>query len=994
MNPFFTKKLSAGILAAAMCIALAGGVSFAAESGAIVHVSGTVTDGSGQGWPLYARIEITSASTDPVVAFSNPLTGAYSVDLTGSTAYTFVVTAQVPGYVAGGGPVVTAGAPIVADWPLSVNGLCGAPGYAQTGFNAALAEGFDAGDIPPGWSVDTTSGASWTVYSAADPCGAFGGNQTGGSGPYAILNSNCLSNGFETDDSSLVTPPIDLSASPSAAVQWDNDLVILGLATTAQVDVTLDGGTTWTNVWSAPGDLPGPNTQAADISFAAGHAGVQARFHYSAFWAWWWQVDDVLVGNAVCTPLPGGLVVGNVLDANTGLGLNGATVTNLADDSSTTTVPTPEDQNEADGFYAIFAGSGAASLEASLPKYESQTQGIAVNDGGTVQLDFALASGLLDASPRPLSLKLPAGGSQDLTLDMTNAGTGAGSFVIRELSIVPPAAVPTRPSPLVSARDRNQVLKGIRLDQRDFARQRDLPKVKTPDAPALSGAGNLINSFPSGLTSGWGLIYDAGDNKLWAASPDAAFFGIPGDGFEHQYEPNGTQTGETIDIHDTGGVWQADGTYNGRTGMLWQVNVGADNNLGADNCIFEINPVTKAVTGQKICGSWTAVSQRGLAYDYSTDTYFVGGTNERIVYHIDTAGNILDSHLTDFYISGLAYNPTTRHLFIQSYQSAPFDVWVVDTAHDDAVLGGFNVTSGGVPVLAGTAAVSLESDCGGNLWIYDFDTNVIYEAASGEAGWCVDDIHWLSESPDSGTIPGSGGAGAGETLPVTVTFDSAGLLPGLRLGSLLFEVDTPTPVAPVPVDFTVLFNDVPEGSFAWNFIYGAAGAGVMPGCAPQTPTYLFCPSEVVTRRTMAGFIERAVHGSLTPPPVYLAGFNDVLLGSFNADYIQGLVNDGITAGCSLSPPLYCPDVPVTRAQMAVFVWKGQHGDDPPPACTPPGTFADVPCPGGFAVDYIEGIYNEGVTVGCGNGNYCPDASSTNAQMAVFLVKAFAIPYLP
>ena len=54
----------------------------------------------------------------------------------------------------------------------------------------------------------------------------------------------------------------------------------------------------------------------------------------------------------------------------------------------------------------------------------------------------------------------------------------------------------------------------------------------------------------------------------------------------------------------------------------------------------------------------------------------------------------------------------------------------------------------------------------------------------------------------------------------------------------------------------------------------------------------------------------------------------------------------------------------------------------------------MPCPGGFAVDYIEGIAAEGVTAGCGNGDYCPNPSITNAQMAVFLVKAFQIPYLP
>ncbi len=198
----------------------------------------------------------------------------------------------------------------------------------------------------------------------------------------------------------------------------------------------------------------------------------------------------------------------------------------------------------------------------------------------------------------------------------------------------------------------------------------------------------------------------------------------------------------------------------------------------------------------------------------------------------------------------------------------------------------------------------------------------------------------------------------------------------------------------MPVNLTVLFNDVPMDSFAASFIYGAAGAGVMPGCAPRAPASDFCPNDVVTRRSMAGYIERAVHGAQTPPPVYLGKFNDVLLGSFNSDYIQGLVDDRITSGCSAAPPLYCPDVPVTRAQAAVFIWRGQNGTKPPPPCTPPGTFADVPCPGGFAVDYIEGIYDEGITKGCGSGNYCPDASITNVQMAVFLVRAFNIPYLP
>ena len=41
--------------------------------------------------------------------------------------------------------------------------------------------------------------------------------------------------------------------------------------------------------------------------------------------------------------------------------------------------------------------------------------------------------------------------------------------------------------------------------------------------------------------------------------------------------------------------------------------------------------------------------------------------------------------------------------------------------------------------------------------------------------------------------------------------------------------------------------------------------------------------------------------------------------------------------------------------------------------------------------WIEQLEVEGITGGCGVGTYCPDADVTRAQMAVFLVKTFALP---
>ena len=112
-------------------------------------------------------------------------------------------------------------------------------------------------------------------------------------------------------------------------------------------------------------------------------------------------------------------------------------------------------------------------------------------------------------------------------------------------------------------------------------------------------------------------------------------------------------------------------------------------------------------------------------------------------------------------------------------------------------------------------------------------------------------------------------------------------------------------------------------------------------------------------------------------------FADVPVSSPFHDDILTIATAGITGGCGGGN--YCPTSPVRRDQMAVFLLKAEHGSSYlPPACT--GVFADVPCPSSFA-DWVEQLATEGVTSGCGGGNYCPAGSVTRAQMAVFLLKS-------
>jgi hypothetical protein len=54
-----------------------------------------------------------------------------------------------------------------------------------------------------------------------------------------------------------------------------------------------------------------------------------------------------------------------------------------------------------------------------------------------------------------------------------------------------------------------------------------------------------------------------------------------------------------------------------------------------------------------------------------------------------------------------------------------------------------------------------------------------------------------------------------------------------------------------------------------------------------------------------------------PPAPAVATFGDVPVGHTFFQFVEALVASGITAGCA--PGQYCPDQPVTRAQMAAFI---------------------------------------------------------------------------
>jgi S-layer homology domain len=68
-----------------------------------------------------------------------------------------------------------------------------------------------------------------------------------------------------------------------------------------------------------------------------------------------------------------------------------------------------------------------------------------------------------------------------------------------------------------------------------------------------------------------------------------------------------------------------------------------------------------------------------------------------------------------------------------------------------------------------------------------------------------------------------------------------------------------------------------------------------------------------------GWVEVWWHRTVSPPPAS-PSFNDVPVGHPFFQFIEALKASGITGGCG-DGTTYCPDSPVTRGQMAVFLAK-------------------------------------------------------------------------
>ena len=178
------------------------------------------------------------------------------------------------------------------------------------------------------------------------------------------------------------------------------------------------------------------------------------------------------------------------------------------------------------------------------------------------------------------------------------------------------------------------------------------------------------------------------------------------------------------------------------------------------------------------------------------------------------------------------------------------------------------------------------------------------------------------------------------------------------------------------------FGDVAVGEYYSAPVQELAGLGVLTGCEGSAgfDDSRFCPGEPMDRKTMAVWVVRVLDGE--DPPAGRSRFPDVNgLSAFWWPFVERMAELGVTKGCG-DGANFCPDDPVTRAQMAVFLWRAFDLPDGPD----PG-FSDVPG-GAWYYDGVAALAASGITQGCGSGTtFCPGDDTTRAQMATFLNRA-------
>lgn len=176
------------------------------------------------------------------------------------------------------------------------------------------------------------------------------------------------------------------------------------------------------------------------------------------------------------------------------------------------------------------------------------------------------------------------------------------------------------------------------------------------------------------------------------------------------------------------------------------------------------------------------------------------------------------------------------------------------------------------------------------------------------------------------------------------------------------------------------FADVPEGMWAYDAVAYVSDHGIFNG----TSATEFAPGGAMTRAMMVTVLGRMAQVD----PADYAGtpqFTDVAAGSWYAPYVLWAAQAGITDG--VGGGRFAPDEAVTRAQMAVFLWRffRYMGAALPEAVREdlPGDYGAIPS---YAQEAAAALWRCGIFQGGGDGGFDPHRAVTRAEVATLCMR--------
>ncbi|HEX5013824.1 MAG TPA: carboxypeptidase regulatory-like domain-containing protein [Candidatus Limnocylindrales bacterium] len=484
----------------------------------------------------------------------------------------------------------------------------------------------------------------------------------------------------------------------------------------------------------------------------------------------------------VTLPESWGGLTGVVTDAHTDEPIGGVDVTLHSEWNGS-----PLDQTattDADGGYTLLGPSGTWSLEFAKGGYVGETRDEEVEAGATrndvnAALHQDVPHGVVEGGPFHFVLTDGRTGSGTITL--TNpAGHEDLTFEVGEVNLDPQES-----AVIAGVTKRTLAVPSASAKPATSTKGLSRPSVKVP--PSIHADGDVLASWPAeGVNTPWGVGF-TGNVWLSNAFGDEDLCGFSPPCMSTEFQTDGTPTGNSFES-DWIEAFGGDMAYDAGRDLLWQVNVGGDNG------IYGLDPSDGSVQDVITGSPWDNVDQRGLAYDPGTDTFYIGGWNEGVVYHIaglgwPTPGETLDQcNPADPNISGLAWNSSFGLLW-EATNSDTDTIYLLDPANCDTLRAidhpspGFN-------------GAGLELDAQGNLWTVSQNDGLAYNIESGLPTFS--DVPWMTVEPESGSVaPDS-------QQDLTVTVDATGLEPGVHRGIVILQTNDPAlGNVQVPVVLTV-----------------------------------------------------------------------------------------------------------------------------------------------------------------------------------------------